>query len=82
MSEEDEGSPYCEECGACGHDGCCSALRCAYKNMVLESKGEYCEEYFKELEFSYKLSNELYEKYEDKELFDKIFDEVYKKDIK
>jgi hypothetical protein len=75
MSEED--SPYCKECGSCGEDGCCSALKCAYNNMVKKSTGLYCEHNFKELEFSYKLSDALYEKYEDKEIFDKIFNEVY-----
>lgn len=29
MTQEDERrSPYCEKCGACGEDGCCSHIGC------------------------------------------------------
>lgn len=76
MCEEE--SHYCEECDSCVEAGCCTPLKCAYNNMVKKSTGLYCEYNFKELEFSHKLSEALYEKYEDKEIFDRIFDEVYK----
>ena len=71
---------YCKECGSCGEDGCCSALRCAYHNMVEKSTGLHCKIHFKDIEFSHKLSTALYNKYEDKELFDKIYDEIYRKE--
>ena len=34
--------------------------------------------YFKDIEFQCELANALYEKYKDSEVFDKIYDKVYK----
>jgi hypothetical protein len=75
--DEDE-SPYCSECSACGEDGCCSALKCAYNNMVIKSTGLYCEDYFKDIEFAYEMFKAYYDESKDKEMFDTIYDKVYK----
>lgn len=82
MSEENY-SPYCKECEACGEEGCCSPLQCKFNG-----KGEYCEGYLTDLKFGYELCDELYEilvndkKYKDKaeELFDKLWYKWYKQD--
>ena len=41
-------SPYCQECEACGEEGCCSALLCKH----FES-GDYCSGYLRDLRFGY-----------------------------
>jgi len=68
---------YCEACGGCGEDGCCSALICAKEKMCGNDADLYCEKYFKEIEFAYRLAEELYEEHADEQLFDKIYQEVY-----
>lgn len=51
--EEDEGSPYCPVCEACGHSGCCSPVVC-------QQKGEACcEAYLRELKLSYRVYQDL-----------------------
>jgi len=76
MSQENY-SPYCSVCGACGEEGCCSALVCSQED------GDYCETYLKELRFGYavnkQLHNELYNKLskELQEEWDKIWNEAY-----
>ena len=74
---------YCNECGSCGEDGCCTPLKCAYNNMVKKSSGLYCELNFQSIKFNYKLAERLYNKYQDKELFDELWNEIHndKKEI-
>ena len=69
-------SPYCRKCGSCGEDGCCSALKCAYKKM----KGnKYCKGYYQDLEFAHKMFAELYtDTPEQKKIWEKIHEEVYR----
>lgn len=50
--EENE-SPYCKACGACGESECCSPMYCSQAK-----DGEYCEGYIKDLRFGY-LMNEF-----------------------
>ncbi len=70
---------YCEICESCGEEGCCSPLKCAYKNMVKNKpkKCKYGKTYYKDIEFAYRMFELLYEKYEDEEIFDKTYKEVY-----
>lgn len=78
--EEDNYSPYCPVCSACGEEGCCSALMCRH-----DPNGRYCAGYTDDLRFGYamyddimKIIHEEKEKY--KELIEKIdgkFDENY-----
>ena len=70
--------PYCKKCGNCGEDGCCSALNCAYECMVVKGGGSYCKDYFNDIEFMYRLAEALYDKYNDDEIFDTVYKEVYK----
>ena len=76
-AEEDE-SPYCPECGACGEDGCCSALMCAYKNMVEKGHGIYCESYYWDLVVAYEVLKKLTEKHLDEINYKGILDGVFK----
>ena len=41
-------SPYCKECDACGHEGCCSPLRCKFKGNC-----DYGESYLLDLKCGY-----------------------------
>lgn len=47
--QNDEYSPYCSVCGACGEEGCCAPSRC-----VMSPSGEYCADYLVVLQSSYK----------------------------
>ena len=79
----DEGeSCYCPYCGGCGEDGCCSALACAQNNMVANGKGFYCQSNYKVIEFWYTLGKKLYDKYQDGEVFNSVWNEVYNKGVK
>lgn len=80
-SEENiEDSPYCTECGACGHEGCCSPVICKFKG-----KCDYAEYYLVDLKCSYQsweiFMNTVYEELpeEFKKKVDSIWDEMYDK---
>lgn len=75
--DNEEWSPYCNECGSCGDVGCCTPLKCAYTNMVKRGCGDYCEMNFNDIEFMYKLAAKMYDKYKDDKLFDEVWREVY-----
>lgn len=81
--KQEEIEVYCKNCDGCGEDPCCSALHCAYQCMVEKSDGKYCYRYYHDIEFAYKMFQELYDTHPDenqrKEIFDKIWDEVYGK---
>lgn len=74
-------SPYCKICGACGHEGCCSPMRCEQ-----HKDGEYCKGYLNDLYYTYDLFYELMNKIEFtpeqeeqyKNISEKIFDKWYK----
>jgi len=77
---EDNYSPYCKVCGACGEDGCCSAMMCKHS-----PDGDYCEHYLKELKFGYLMSKDTYDLVTEEEakkkrdsLFDENWDLVFK----
>jgi hypothetical protein len=44
---EEEYSPYCELCEACGEDGCCSHINC-FSALIKNPKCKYGEIYIKE----------------------------------
>jgi len=46
--DDDNYSPYCPDCEACGESGCCSPLQCNHTK-----NGHYCSGYLKELQFGY-----------------------------
>ena len=68
---------YCHACGACGEELCCPPLICAYKNMVEYGVGLYCDKYYLDIEFSYRLAEELFDKYTDDEIYDRLYKKVY-----
>jgi len=76
--EDEDGSAYCKECGACGEDGCCSALMCAYKNMVENGHGDYCKSYYWDLVIAYEVLKKLTEKQLDEIDYNGILDEIHK----
>jgi hypothetical protein len=88
IEKEDDYTPYCKNCHACGEDGCCSALNCA-RAIMLKGKEikdcHYSETYFQELRFRYYMFEEMYEIFEDygnekiKQELDKKYDEIYDK---
>lgn len=50
-TDEEQYSPYCPVCSACGEEGCCSATAC-----VQHPDGHYCDSYLRDLKFGYVLS--------------------------
>ena len=77
---EDDYSPYCKVCGACGEDGCCSAMMCKQS-----PDGDYCDHYLKELKFSYLMHKDTYDLLTDEEakkkrdaFFDENWDLIFK----
>lgn len=83
LPEEDH-SPYCKICSACGEEGCCSPVMCEQ-----HKDGEYCGSYLRDLKFNYTLLNafeeNIYDKMSDElkkeydELWNQHFDNHYKK---
>lgn len=75
MSNEDDISPYCVMCGACGEEGCCPPTICK------QTSGEYCEYYLKYLKATYityvKIFDELPKEIQDK-AFNIFFEEMKK----
>lgn len=66
--DEEEYTPYCRICEACGEEGCCSPLQCKH-----HKDGKYCGGYLRDLKFGYTLSNIFEEK-----IYDKMSDELKK----
>lgn len=64
----DNYNPYCEKCGACGEEGCCSALVCT------QDGGDYCEYYLRQLRFGYIMNRFFYNN-----LFDSLTKEQQEK---
>lgn len=92
--EEENYSPYCELCGGCGEDGCCSHLSC-FRTLIENPKCEYGKTYLSDAQFAdelYKLGFEIKEKLKNKEItaddavieyennYDLIWKKVYGKD--
>ena len=72
MEEIDDYDPYCEICGGCGEDGCCSALRCKQ-----HPDGRYCKTYLQELRFGYQMFKEVYDLIPEDVISQKKLDEIY-----
>ena len=76
---EDE-SPYCPECTACGHEGCCSPVVCTQKGDCA-----YGESYLVNLKYGYQcwevFANTVYDDLTDdiKLKVDAIRDEMYER---
>ena len=51
MSEQEEYSPYCPVCTACGEEGCCSPMGCSQ-----DPNGDYCKGYLKDLKHGYAMN--------------------------
>jgi len=62
MIEEEEYSPYCKVCTACGETGCCSVYMC-----TMEDGCEYKQTYLRELKENYSLVEDFY-----KHIYDKL----------
>ena len=67
-------SPYCPVCSGCGEDGCCSALKCKQ-----DPNGDYCQTYLKEMQFAYRMYNDLMELLDKDENYEKQIDELWNK---
>lgn len=74
MESNEDYSPYCPICSGCGEDGCCSALMCEQ-----DPKGYYCQTYLKELQFGYRMYNDLMELLDKDEKYEKQIDELWDK---
>lgn len=89
--EEENDSPYCELCGGCGEDMCCSHLMC-FKTLIQNPKCNYGKIYLTDAMFSeklYKLGFNIKEKLKNKEItadeavieyekqYDIIWNEIY-----
>jgi hypothetical protein len=70
-------SPYCKLCGACGEDGCCSAMMCKSLDqgqIVLDNVLDGCEyskTYLRELKEGYEFMNSFYAL-----IYDKLSDDI------
>lgn len=64
--EDENYSPYCKICTACGEDGCCPATMC-----TMEDGCEYKGTYHTELRDGYIFMKEFYEK-----IYNKLSDEL------
>jgi hypothetical protein len=67
-------SPYCPDCGACGEDGCCSALFCKQTQT-----GHYCKGYLRDLQFGYAMHKEMWDLIPNDTETQKKLDEIYDK---
>ena len=68
-------SPYCELCGGCGEDGCCSYIGC-FSALIDNPKCDYGRTYVKDAILNKKLLSLTFE------LFDKLEnDEAYTKEM-
>lgn len=84
---EDNDSPYCTECGACGHEGCCSPVLCKFTD-----KCDYGASYLIDLKCSYQswetfyntVYHELPEEFKNKvdAIWGEMIDRWYLKDSK
>jgi hypothetical protein len=81
VDEEDNYSPYCKVCNACGEEGYCMPTFCQQS-----PDGKYCESYLLDLKFGYLMFLELHELiYKDpiyekelKTIYNRVYDEIYK----
>lgn len=81
-TNDDDGSPYCKICDACGITGCCNPPQCQQ-----HPEGDYCDIYLAELKMHWALHNafmnhidENKDKYKDLiEWQDKKYDELHDK---
>jgi hypothetical protein len=74
MLEEDEEnySPYCPDCEACGEEGCCSALCCKHTET-----GHYCRGYLRDLKFGYAMYKDVYKLIPEDEKTQAEFDRIW-----
>lgn len=77
---EEDYSPYCNKCQACGEEGCCSALVCNHSK-----DGEYCRGYLDDLRFGYIMFRETYKLLEEnhndelEKIYNKNYNLIYNK---
>lgn len=92
-NEEKDNSPYCTKCDSCGHDGCCSWLKC-FRSHISDDNCDYGETYLKDAMLSERVSELAHEimrmikqgklkleeivPYFDQE-WDKEYDKIYQK---
>ena len=75
MSEQEEYSPYCPVCSACGEEGCCSPMACSQ-----DPNGDYCKGYLKDLKFGYVMNEWVQKNLLDEKLIPKELIEKYNKE--
>lgn len=75
MSEQEEYSPYCPVCSACGEEGCCSPMSCDQ-----DPNGHYCKGYLKDLKFGYAMNEWVQKNLLDEKLISKELIEKYNKE--
>lgn len=84
-------SPYCELCGGCGEDGCCSHLNC-FRTLIQNPKCDYGKTYLADAMFAekmYELGFKIFQKLKKHEItsdeavveydenYDIIWNEIY-----
>jgi hypothetical protein len=52
----EEYNPYCELCGGCGEDGCCSHINC-FRQLINSPKCEYGETYLNDAKYAREMSH-------------------------
>lgn len=72
--QNDEYSPYCILCGACGEEGCCPPTRCTMKG------GDYCDDYLGVLKDAYIELNQIYDYHDKLRLVNKELRDVGRED--
>lgn len=53
--EIDEYNPYCELCGGCGEDGCCSHINC-FRALIKNPKCKFGETYIQDSSYTKKIT--------------------------
>jgi hypothetical protein len=81
IEEETIEDIYCPVCGACGEDGCCDTLDAIEQHIGCETECLHADIYWKNLNFFVKLGRELFNEFSEdkraKEIFDKLWNEIY-----
>ena len=90
--EQEQSNPYCKICESCGHDGCCSFIKC-FSKLIANVDCDNGATYLKDAKFAYsiyqlseeimnKLENGLYDKdlavMEYRKEWNRIYDKIYK----
>ena len=75
--------PYCNNCDSCGHDGCCSYIKCIFDSINRSEDCLYTETTKAEVMLRHYFYNYIIDESEDnpnkeiRDFVDKVFDKAY-----